>query len=478
MAPDDMFITYRYAQNLAAGRGLVFNPGERVFGVTDPGVALVLGGIAGVTGLPIPVLGTALTGAALAALAIIALLAAPNGPARLSAALGGTLVLTAPLLWAGQGSGPLIALALLASSCVAAKKAPVIAGVLAGAAVWFRPEAGVGVAIIAVMRWVESRRLPLRFSLSAGLLIGSGLLAARSYFGAYLPNTLAAKRSFAALDPAFYTGFSGFWARAINMFVDVYGGLPAVAVLLLALPGAWFFWRHGGPLAKLVTLYAASLVVVYSAVRVPFFVWYVAPILTWALFAIGALAAKVLLKARSTSLPLLAAAVIGLLFLGVPMARASYNWVARPQAGDWRAVGYRAAGEWIRNHSQPTDDIAFDEVGILAFYSDRPVRDLIGLVSPHAMPYAAQGDPLGAFLAMPTKFVVLHTFTGRGSTRPIVFRPWFPAAYEEVAALRFPELGGDVKIYRVRDASRIPPARPPRPSSRRVRVPRSAPSPW
>ena len=32
---DDVYITYRYAQNLARGKGLVFNPGERVFGVAQ-----------------------------------------------------------------------------------------------------------------------------------------------------------------------------------------------------------------------------------------------------------------------------------------------------------------------------------------------------------------------------------------------------------------------------------------------------------
>ena len=32
---DDAFITYRYADNLRAGKGLVFNPGERVEGTSS-----------------------------------------------------------------------------------------------------------------------------------------------------------------------------------------------------------------------------------------------------------------------------------------------------------------------------------------------------------------------------------------------------------------------------------------------------------
>src|SRR5688572_8374570 len=33
---DDAYISFRYAENLAAGRGLVYNEGERVFGSSTP----------------------------------------------------------------------------------------------------------------------------------------------------------------------------------------------------------------------------------------------------------------------------------------------------------------------------------------------------------------------------------------------------------------------------------------------------------
>jgi hypothetical protein len=39
---DDAYITYRYAQNLAAGHGFVFNPGERVLGTSTPLYTVVL----------------------------------------------------------------------------------------------------------------------------------------------------------------------------------------------------------------------------------------------------------------------------------------------------------------------------------------------------------------------------------------------------------------------------------------------------
>src|SRR5712692_5599667 len=50
---DDAYISLRYATNLAAGHGLVFNPGERVFGASTPLYVLLLALFARV-GLPMP----------------------------------------------------------------------------------------------------------------------------------------------------------------------------------------------------------------------------------------------------------------------------------------------------------------------------------------------------------------------------------------------------------------------------------------
>src|SRR3989337_1683613 len=42
---DDAYITFRYAQNLIAGEGLVYNPGEAVLGTTTPVYAVLLAGL-------------------------------------------------------------------------------------------------------------------------------------------------------------------------------------------------------------------------------------------------------------------------------------------------------------------------------------------------------------------------------------------------------------------------------------------------
>ena len=46
---DDAFITFRYARNLLAGQGFVYNAGQRVLGTTTPLYTLLLAGLAGLT---------------------------------------------------------------------------------------------------------------------------------------------------------------------------------------------------------------------------------------------------------------------------------------------------------------------------------------------------------------------------------------------------------------------------------------------
>jgi hypothetical protein len=164
---------------------------------------------------------------------------------------------------------------------------------------------------------------------------------------------------------------------------------------------------------------------------------------------------------RAALLPLalavLAAAV--LLWTGWDAVR----WWRGGGGRDWRLFAYRRAGEWIRAHTPAAADVGCDEVGILGYYGDRPVRDLIGLVSPVSRPYAAVGDPLGAFLAAPPALLLFHTYDRRGGTRPILDRPWFAGAYEVVATIPDPGAGAETRIYRRRPGGSVPPPRPPWP---------------
>ncbi len=470
-ATDDMYITYRYAQNLAAGRGLVFNPGERIFGVTDPGVAILLAGAHRATGLAIPLLGTCLHALSIAGIAGL-LIAASRRHARRPEAIGAAVLLaTSSVLWAAQGSGPPVALALLLFAASRLDERPARAGLVAGLAVICRPDALLGVAILGLLglrrknpallptgaeKSRSARAIPWSYGLAAAAVIALGAWAARAWFGSLIPNTLAAKQAYAALDPERWKSGFAFWNRGYDLLASSAGPF-APGLLALGALGLLFLARNAGRPGALLALYGVALASIYPLLGVPFFVWYAAPpliaLLAAAPFAVGAAVRPIPWRGVRFAVLVLLAIPLGASVLGGLRAAQT------PGAGDWRYPAYTQAGAWIAAHSSPEEDIAYEEIGILAYTSDRPVQDLVGLVTPRSLPFAH--DRLGAFLAKPTTFVIFHTYNPRGGTRPIVDRPWFPKAYREVA--RFPSDDGRyLAIYRRIEGAPVPPPRPPR----------------
>ena len=104
---DDAYISLRYAANWAGGRGLVFNPGERVEGYTNFLWVLIEAAAIRLGADP----EAALTVAGFAALAMLAggvawLVAAHTLPGRpLAAATAGLLVALHPWCWPGRPRG-------------------------------------------------------------------------------------------------------------------------------------------------------------------------------------------------------------------------------------------------------------------------------------------------------------------------------------------------------------------------------------
>lgn len=481
--PDDMYITFRYAWNLAHGEGFVFNPGERVFGLTNPGHGLVLALLHGVTRIPVHVLGAAVFTVALWALAVLLWREGRSRGAGAEAAIGGTLVLGASYLWIAIGSASSSVLAFLAAAALLIHRRPVASGILAGAAVWYRPDAVVGVAALGVLAWIERRRLPWRWGLVAAGVIVLGLLAGWLWFGAPLPVTLEAKRVMAESRTEPWTGPIRFWARAAALMPRHFGS-GWVLLAALGLAGQWPLFARGGLAVRTLVLYGAGVAVAYPLMGVPFFHWYSVPPMTVVLLGLGALAAGV---GRSVSRALAppegdadggagqglrraAGVAAALAVLALPLASyapRSFDRFASMRGGT-RYDTFRETGLWIREHSLPEERIAYGEIGQLGYWSRRPLDDLIGLVTPEVLPYLAANDGVGAFLLLAPDFFVDHA---ANPTRGIVSRPWFEEAYYPVARIENP-LGRDepATVYRKRPGAELPPPRAPwRPRHRRNR---------
>jgi len=459
-ALDDFFITYRYADNLARGRGFVFNPGERVFGTTAPGFGLLLAAAHRLSAVSISWLGALSTGAALVAIAWLLLREGIRRGRAAEAALGGTLAVGCTWAWGCRGAEAPVALALLLAAATAAGRRPILAGILAGAAVWVRPDAALGAGLLALVLVAErSGRPPWRYAAAVAATVGAGLLAAWLAFGTVVPNTWEAKRLEVAWAPSAQGTAWDWWQPGAALFPRHLGGGWAL-LLALGLAGQVLMLWRGGRAGRLLAAYGLALALVYPFLGTPFAGWYVIPpilaVLYGLAFLLGSLARLALAPAlRGAALrgPALraaaAAAAVGLAALTLPPYLATaWRWLAASGQPGIHFRGYRDAGLYLRARLPPEARIAALEVGTLAYFADRPVDDLLGLVSPASLPYVARQDLAGAFFARPPEALVLRPGLD-GFLGGLLDRRRFRRRYREVLRLD-PDTAYWTAIYRRR----------------------------
>jgi hypothetical protein len=458
--PDDFFITYRYALNFAHGHGFVFNPGERVFGTTDPGLGLLLGALSAVTRAPVPLIGTVVFSASLLGITAVLLLEGWRRGYLIESILGGSLLLASSYVWGNHGAAAPLALLLLLQAAKLASRSMVFAGILAGAAVWVRPDAALGVALLALILW-RGKRLPWRFAVAAGCVIAAGAGLAWLYFGSPLPNTIGAKLDMATATADSWSG-ARFWRRG-SVPISRHFGAEWPAVLIAAAFGLWPLAGRAGRPGLLLALFGLALTVAYPLLGVPFFSWYILPCLIAAIYGLAYFAGAIggWLAARADHPRTLRVAIAVALFLLLTFTTLQTSWwFFRGAAPVPRMLSYRRGAEWIKAHSSAGDAIAYVEIGVIGYYSERPILDLMGLVTPAARPYVLENNLLGALRENPTEFVLYHP---RGRMGPIVKSRWFKRRYKEVMRIEDPGSGGNgtLRIYRQRwdkPAARAPSA--------------------
>jgi len=368
---DDAYIAYRFARNLAAGLGFVFNPGGPVVeGFTSPAWVLLLSGAAGLFGpeaLPVAarVLGV---GAYLAA--IVAAWSAARGRANgLGAASAAALLATssAATFYAATGmEAPLFLLVVLLFLGSLAGALPRSLGLAAGAAaVWVRPEGAW--LLVALVAWhvgagawrtgAVRTSLPYAAAVAAG---GAALLVLRlALFHAALPETYYAKGS----DPGFgWSYVSGFL-----------GGLEGAPLLVLGTAGALL----GGPRHRgwwLAGLSFVPAVVLEGGDWMPTGRFLLPALGAFALAASGLGEARVLPKLR----PLL----IVLVLVGVGVqGRSALQWTRRArstQEGIRREAAFVA--DWVA--ASGARSVAAVDIGLLGYTARTDIVDLGGLTDP------------------------------------------------------------------------------------------------
>ncbi len=386
---DDSFISFRYAENLSDGAGLVFNHGERVEGYSNLLWVLMLSGaykFGWATIASSRIIGGA---AALAALVLT------FGLRRQSRAPLAALLLATSLswlLWAVSGMETLfytLLLVLAAFGQVRARESRAwywTASLAAASATLTRPEGlllalAMGAAMALDLRGIPRRRALLWLALPVGFYLAQTFFRL-AYYGEWLPNTFYAKNG-----PFFWQ-----LSRGLSRYGDFFAERGWWAVFLF--PAALGLW----PAARRqpVALLCALLVCAQSA----FFIkvggdWmafhrFLVPMLPF-FFLLWQIGAETLAQ-RS---PRRAMACAG---IALCAAGAIYSGMGETQKGKetlWRyayryAHEYRealertsiAVGKQLRLIAPPGATIALGDAGALPYYSRLNVIDLYGLINP------------------------------------------------------------------------------------------------
>jgi hypothetical protein len=402
---DDAFISFRYALNLLAGHGLVYNPGERVEGYTNflwtimsiP--VLWLGGNAELYALAL----TSLIGTLVVLLLYLACRAAlPDAPWWVWLLGPGFLVLNAPFaVYTIRGSGmetALFTLCVLGGSFLYLREHAALheagsmprpfSALVFGVAALVRPE-GVLVFGVALLHLLASSyrlagfwRVAVRFGGAFALVYAPYFVWRMAYYGDLLPNTFYAKTGATVYQLQRGLEYAGDFAQTMGLLW-----------LALALGLGWW-----GIVAARRYSFVLALVLIYTlyiiAVGGDFFPGYrffvpLVPLLV----LLGVVGIERARRWLFGSLPRVGgvaapAGLVLLLLLG-GLAYTDVRQFDRNENYKYSVNEYRVAtywgkvGRWLAQHAPPDAVIAAEGAGAIAYYSGLHSIDMLGLNDRH-----------------------------------------------------------------------------------------------
>jgi hypothetical protein len=408
---EDFLITFRFSENLVRGNGLVYEPGERVFGFTSPLDGLlpalfkaVLGGEEYFRALwAFAFVSLVVLGAGIVAYARLV----GNGPAKSVSAelciltLG--LFLNVKLVMNainGQEAGLWAGFILMALAALLARGADWKGlGLAAGGLLWTRPDSPIQIGLLAIGALLfsdENRRdLLVRMAKAAALAAAVYLpwfAWATWYYGSPMPHTITAKINMFGGVPGMLPKLAQF-ARVLpeavaHAFEPIYsgvGGWPKwVEVFGLVVgTGCALYWVFPvrDRIARVASFlyFGSALYLGCVGVSGLIFPWYYIPCCVSGAVVVSRVVGASLDSPRGRPLALVALAVISL-GLGYQTLFSCLQLKLRQvmvEDGTRRHVGL-----WLRDHMQKGQTVYLEPIGYIGYYSAAHILDYPGLVSP------------------------------------------------------------------------------------------------
>ncbi|MBW6475262.1 MAG: hypothetical protein K0B14_19200 [Anaerolineaceae bacterium] len=417
---DDSFITFRYAQNILAGEGFVYNAGEAIMGTTTPlftFVMVVLGSVSGGTNAPfseIAMLVNAIADGLTAALLFLLGKHFKQDLVGVAAALCWGVASHSVTFAIGGLETSVVVLLLVGMSYFYLTNRVTLAAFLASLALLTRPDTILLVGLIALDHFIRVLRKKQKLywydvvALMLLPLIWYGF--ATWQFGSPIPHSVQAKLGAYHLKPE--EGLIRLLQHYATPFMADrwFGAAFAVGSGLLVYPflylvGARSFFKQDSR-SLVIMVYPWLYLMVFAIANPLIFRWYLTPPLPF-LF-IGILAGAEVFLSSIFSQPklhftvFLQRSLLVLLIAIIPFVNLLCNWTLHPDHGpDRPAPGmawfelellYQKAAQIVQPFLTPNTTLAAGDVGVLGYYTQARILDTVGLNSPEALDYYPLDD--------------------------------------------------------------------------------------
>jgi hypothetical protein len=396
---EDSLISLRYARNYSEGWGLVYNPGERVFGATTPLYVLLLSGLFQV-GLPDPLMAARLLSVladGLTAALWYSLIRRETG-SRAGAFTFAVAFGLSPFMVEVAVSGMETSLLLLgftlAFEALYSRRGWVL-GLWLGLMLLLRLDSALFIVILLAARALRERRVPLREAGVMATVAAPWFLFSLFYYGSIIPNSIPAKLNAynihltSLLRPLYFT---------ISHFTPIQNGwkesLFAALFLPLFLFGAQEVLRRRRVMLPVLLFFAvhwAFLVLPRSVI----FRWYLPPLLL-PYYVVGGIGVAALLRrhAMTDTRPALRHALCIVLVGGLMVHTG--HWLTAASRRVWAIQAYedgirKSIGLWLARNTAPNAVISLEPIGYIGYYSRRRIVDEVGLVTPGVIPHTRRG---------------------------------------------------------------------------------------
>jgi hypothetical protein len=487
---EDYFITFRHSQNLAEGKGLLYNEGQRVHGFTSPLGVLLPAGCYVITGAqsyePALWIFRVLSIAAFVTGGVILLLAVPlDQPyARVIQVALALLYVTEAKSVAFSTNGQETAFMLLFVGLGLylfsrdVSRHWIAHGACWAGLLWTRPDGCIYIAALGLgnLLFTAAPRRDVFKALVKSALVCTVLYlpwfaGAWMYYGSPVPQTVRAKSGL-GLDPLrdpegyllevwkrypvkaaghfrpiYYGDWDDGWNQQIAPVLDILRrihcdnlaahvqqiySLDLLTLLLALFCSAYWLIPIRDPLGRMASFCFAALTIYFASSVLHVYPWYMPPV---ALFGIVTLASGWIHLAGA--IPRLAPVLrplAALMLLVLVMERSILLTQMAQQIAVQEEVvemgNRKVVGEWLKENVRPGERVHLEPVGYIGYFSGAHIVDYPGLVSPEVV-YLRKVKGLDRFefeAVLRPEWMVLRPYEAEWMAK----NPFFEKEYEHV----------------------------------------------